>query len=114
MAETCERPPSAKGGPGSLDCLAAIDRENSQKQAATQPQRPRGLAPVECAKRELIRDDLDANISAMQASLDCALVMLGAGDDCGLLYSLRRARAYWRAIGGSANELASLGKESGN
>jgi hypothetical protein len=39
------------------------------------------------------------------ATLEAALALAAADDDVGLLYGLRRARAYWRAIAASAAEL---------
>jgi len=60
------------------------------------------------AQAILIREDLAANIGAMSATLNAALAMRDANDDCGLIYALRRARAYWQAIAASARDLASL------
>ena len=93
------KPPSVKGGPGNSSCFAADNSEIAPSLATAQ------------AKIELIRDDLAATICPLQATLDCALAMCAARDDCGLVYSLRRARAYWQAISGSARELVAAEAE---
>jgi len=61
----------------------------------------------------MVRDDLAATISAMAATLNAALAMHGAEDDIGILYSLRRARAYGLAIAASALDLAALKQKGG-
>ncbi len=66
------------------------------------------LAQVNVSWRDLIRVDLTANIGAMSATLNAARAMRDATDDCGLIYALRRARAYWQAIAASVHDLASL------
>ena len=71
----------------------------------------RNPVAVREARLELLREDLTCNASAMIATLEAALAMRAADDDCGLIYSLRRARAYWRAISGSAAELISTEAE---
>jgi hypothetical protein len=66
------------------------------------------LAQVNVRRRDLIHVDLSANFGAMSATLKAALAMRDATDDCGLIYALRRARAYWQAIAASAHDPASL------
>ncbi len=83
---------------------------NSSCLAADSPKIAPSLATAQ-AKIELIRDDLAATISPLQATLDYALAMYAAHDDCGLVYSLRRARAYWQAISGSARDLVAAEAE---
>ncbi len=91
------KPPSAKGGPGNLSSIGVGDStENASK------------AHVAQARIELIRDDIAATVSALQAALDCALAMHAAQDDCGLTYALRRAAAYWQSVSSSAKELAAI------
>lgn len=68
-------------------------------------------AHVAQAKANLLRDDLTANISQMSLHLDVALATLAAADDCGLIYSLRRCAAYWKAISGSARDFVALRSE---
>ena len=78
-------------------------------------------ADVTQARIELILDDVGDNIGALIATLNAAIAMRNAADNIGLIYSLRRARAYWKFISVSAAELveadaerlAALRKEGG-
>jgi hypothetical protein len=64
-------------------------------------QAPRDGAVAQ-AKIELLVDDIACNVGILIATLNVALAMRDAGDTTGLLYALRRAKAYWRAISASA------------
>lgn len=86
-------------GFGTSSCLAADSFEIAPRLATAQ------------AKVDLIRDDLAATISPLQATLDCALTMCAARDDCGLGYTLRRAGDYWQFISGSARALVAAEAE---
>ncbi len=85
-------------------------RDTAPKPGTTQGEFRNPLA-VRAARRELVCDDLVANISQASLHFDVALGMLAARDDVGLLYSLRRVRAYWKAISESAQELGALNAE---
>jgi hypothetical protein len=100
MPQTCETPPGEAGLAKSSLRGSFDDREITPFQAATQ------------AKIDLLVDDLGCNVSAMMAQLDVVLAMRAANDMTGLLYGLRRARAYWSAIAASARELASSRTEA--
>jgi len=96
MSQMCETQPGEAGLakmslPGSFD-----NREINPKTHVAQ------------AKCDLLVDDIGCNVSAMMAQLDVILAMRAANDPTGLLYGLRRARAYWSAIAASARELAIL------
>jgi hypothetical protein len=72
------------------------------------------LAPktnVAQAKIELLVDDIGDNIGIMIAVLEAGLAMRAASDVVGLIYSLRRARVYWKAISASAAELVAADAE---
>ena len=47
----------------------------------------------------------------MIAQLNAALAMADAGDTVGLIYALRRSRAYWRSISESAADLVAADAE---
>jgi hypothetical protein len=54
---------------------------------------------------EHLFEDIGDNTGALISTLNAALAMRDAGDSVGLIYGLRRARCYWRAISTSAAEL---------
>ena len=60
------------------------------------------------AKIELIRDEICACTGPLILQLNAALAMADAQNDAGLLYALRCARAYWRAISANARDLAQV------
>jgi hypothetical protein len=62
-------------------------------------------ADVTQARIALILDDVGDNIGALIATLNAAIAMRNAADNVGLIYSLRRARPYWKFISASAAEL---------
>lgn len=68
-------------------------------------------ADIAQAKIEFLLDDIGCNVSALQVNLDCAYAMRIAGDTTGLLYSLRRCRAYWKYISIAAAELVAVDAE---
>jgi hypothetical protein len=101
MPQTCKTPPG-QAGLANMSLRGSLDnRERTPFQAATQ------------AKIDLLVDDIGCNVSAMTAQLDVVIAMRAANDPTGILYGLRRARAYWRAISASARELASLREGAG-
>ena len=57
---------------------------------------------------EIIREDIAANIGTMSATFNSTLAMHDGVDDCGLIYAVRRARAYLHAIAASARDLSIL------
>jgi|ERR1019366_2524023 hypothetical protein len=63
------------------------------------------------ARIELLFDDIGDNTGAMISTLNAALAMRDAGDSVGLIYGLRKARCYWRAISASAVELVAVDAE---
>jgi hypothetical protein len=63
------------------------------------------------AKIGLVLDDVADNSGLMIGTLHCALAMRDAGDTVGLVYTLRRAKAYWRAISASAVDLVATDAE---
>jgi hypothetical protein len=67
--------------------------------------------PVSQAKIDLLLDDIAANTSVMIAQMEVVLAMRAASDVVGLLYGLKRAAAYWRAISATAAELVAVDAE---
>ncbi|WGJ16145.1 hypothetical protein QEV83_07850 [Methylocapsa sp. D3K7] len=63
------------------------------------------------AKIDQLFDDIGPNINAMGAMLNAAAAMHEAGDPAGLIYALRRVRAYWVAVSESAKELVAADAE---
>lgn len=101
MPHKCETLPRGEAALANSSCFGGIDeREINPKTHIAQ------------AKCDLLVDDIGSNVSAMMAQLDVILAMRAANDPTGLLYGLRRARAYWSAIAASARELAAL-REAG-
>ena len=90
-------------GADRLESVSTLGRCDTQTFSPNTP-----IAQAIELRLDLIREDLAANIGAMSATLNAALAMRDANDDCGLIYALRRARAYWQAIAASARDLASL------
>jgi hypothetical protein len=68
-------------------------------------------AHVTQAKIELLFDDIGCNIGGFIATLNAAVAMRDAGDSVGVIYALRRGRAYWKAISLSAAELVAVDAE---
>jgi hypothetical protein len=83
---------------------AAAGLENSSTAADNLLDNPTHTAAQAC--REMLRDDILANASVLQVQLEVALACIAVPDDVGLLYALRRGGVYWRAIAGSARDLA--------
>jgi len=77
-------------GAAGLESVSTLGRCNTQTFSPNTP-----IAQAIEPRLDLIREDLAANIGAMSATLNAALAMRDANDDCGLIYALRRARAYW-------------------
>jgi hypothetical protein len=101
MDAQTENPPA--GGAGGFDKTAFPGRNCNQTITPT--------ANVAQAKIDLLFDDIGPNLYAMGAMLNAAAAMHEAGDPAGLLYALRRMRAYWRPITGSAAELVAADAE---
>jgi hypothetical protein len=95
MASNMER--AAPDSPGNGPLL----KKSLLGGADTSQQAPRDGAVAQ-AKIELLVDDIGCNVGILIATLNVALAMRDAGDTTGLLYALRRAKAYWRAISASA------------
>lgn len=55
--------------------------------------------------------EISDTAGAMIAQLNAAIAMAAAGDTVGLVYALRRSRAYWLAIAGSAADLVAADAE---
>jgi hypothetical protein len=90
------------GGPGlgdmSLPCI--IDGfENAPK------------AHVAQAKGDLLADDVVDTAGWLIDQLNCLPAQRAAGDVTGMIYTLRRSRAFWIAISGSAKELVERNDE---
>ena len=98
MASNMER--AAPDSPGNGPLL----KKSLLGGADTSQQAPRDGAVAQ-AKIELLVDDIGCNVGILIATLNVALAMRDAGDTTGLLYALRRAKAYWRAISASAADL---------
>jgi hypothetical protein len=60
---------------------------------------------------EQLVGDIAGGAGIMIASLYEAIAMAQAGDTVGLIYALRRSRAYWHSISESAAELVSADAE---
>jgi hypothetical protein len=100
MLSDVKDPASAAAPTGSED----IDLQHSDRSSETRESAPK----TQDISRDLLREDLTCNISAMIATLEAALAMHAADDDVGLIYGLRRAKAYWRCISASAAEFSAL------
>ena len=57
------------------------------------------------ARIDLIADDIVDSAGWLIDQLNCLPTQRAAGDIVGMIYTLRRSRAYWIAISGSAKEL---------
>jgi hypothetical protein len=96
MNHSNERPPSLNGSPSETSFLAGEASENAPK------------ARVEQAKINLLVDDIVDTTGWLVDQLNVLPAQRVAGDVTGMIYTLRRARAYWKAISGSAAELVSV------
>ena len=63
------------------------------------------------ANIEQLVADIADSAGVMIAQLTAAIAMADAGDTVGLIYALRRSRAYWLAIAGSAADLVTADAE---
>jgi hypothetical protein len=106
-------PETARAAPAIAGSDPRIEERFGRRLGAEAANRLRLQFAPQAVCCDLIRDDIACNIGAMAATLNAALAMHGAEDDIGLLYSLRRARAYWLAIAASARDLAALKQEGG-
>jgi hypothetical protein len=68
-------------------------------------------ARVEQAKIDLLVDDITDIAGWLVDQLNVLPAQRAAGDFAGMLYTLRRSRAYWIAVAGSARELAAVNDE---
>jgi hypothetical protein len=107
MRQKRENPPGLRPAgflnsslPGGSD-----DREIAQTQAVCQAVHGDNSRAATTARIELLIDDIGDNAGAMTCYLNCVLAHRDAGDIVGMIYSIRMARAYWRAIAASANDL---------
>jgi hypothetical protein len=99
----------AAAGLPDASLLGSLDTQDiAPKPAPAQDKVKRNPVAVLEARLELMRDDLVANITQASLHFDVALAMLSATDDVGLLYALRRVRAYWQSIAADAKELAAI------
>jgi hypothetical protein len=105
MASNMERAAPDSPGNGPLLKKSLLGGADTSHLAPKEPmQAPRDGAVAQ-AKIELLVDDIGCNVGILIATLNVALAMRDAGDTTGLLYALRRAKAYWRAISASAADL---------
>ena len=94
MEQKRETPPGQTAGLGNMSLPGGIDAsENAPK------------ARVEQAKIELVADDITDTAGWLIDQLNCLPAQRAANDFGGMVYTLRRSRAYWLAISGSAVEL---------
>jgi hypothetical protein len=107
---TNENPPS--GQDGGLRKLSS-DQQDPRTIAHNRPGKQElsdaetadiSIAAAE-ARVDLLLDDIGENAGAMIVSLNVLLAMRDTRDAMGMIYSARRARAYWMAIAGSARDL---------
>jgi hypothetical protein len=68
-------------------------------------------ANVSQAKIDLLADDIVVTAGWLVDQLYVAPAQRAAGDVTGMIYTLRRSRAYWRHISEVARELASANDE---
>jgi hypothetical protein len=94
MAQNAENPAGLTAGLGNSSTPADTLRDNPAH-TATQD-----------VCREMLREDIGANASVLQVQLGVALACIAVPDDTGLIYALRRCAAYWRAVAGTARDLA--------
>jgi hypothetical protein len=92
-----------------LDKSAGL--ENTSLLGASDTKNPRQKIEVPQARIELLFEDIGDNTGAMISMLNAALAMRDAGDSVGLIYGLRKARCYWKAISASAAELVAAEAE---
>lgn len=100
MTQTHEtRRAGGAAGPGNSSCLAADSSVNAPK------------ADVAQAKIELIAEDVIDTAGWMVSQLKVLPAQLASADYAGMIYTLRRARSYWKAISGSAADLVAANDE---
>ena len=109
MDQIRETPPG--GIPAGLNDKAASNAFSSENDIRADAPTCQPEKPASQAKIELLVDDIGDTVGCLIATLSAALAMRDAGDTVGLVYSLRRARAYWTAISGSAKELVAADAE---
>jgi hypothetical protein len=63
------------------------------------------------ARIDLLADDIVDTAGWLIDQLNCLPAQRAAGDITGVIYTLRRARAYWVAVSGSARELVAANGE---
>jgi hypothetical protein len=63
------------------------------------------------ARIDLLADDIVDTTGWFIDQLNCLPAQRAAGDYTGMIYTLRRARAYWIAISGSTKELVERNDE---
>jgi hypothetical protein len=101
MRQTRENPPGEPAGslnaslPGSLD-----GPEITQNGGAGQRK-----IPLTALAFEALIDDIGCNAGVMIECLNCVLAHRDAGDVIGLIYSVKRAQCYWRAIVAGTRDL---------
>jgi hypothetical protein len=97
--QECKNPAALAGATGSDKCalLGGIDTQD----ATAKPH-------VTQARIDLLADDITDTAGWLIDQLNCLPAQRVAGDTVGIIYTLRRSRAYWRHISESAAELAGI------
>ena len=89
----------------------AASLENTSLKVDAYPPNIKLKPEIAQARIELLFEDIGDNTGAMISALNAALAMRDAGDSVGMIYGLRKARCYWRAISTSAAELVAADAE---
>jgi len=100
---TCESPPAGEaGGPGNVDCLAAIGSKNSPNAPSAQARR------VVKAKLELLREAVLEAGTAARIHLDLMIGSTEVEDDAAARHHGGRAVVHVREVARCLNDVAAL------
>jgi hypothetical protein len=94
MAKSNENPAVGAAGFGDMSLPGGIDGSDTAPNAC-----------VAQVKIDMLVDDIVDTAGWLLHQLNVLPAQRAAGDVSGMIYTLRRSRAYWRAISGSATEL---------